>query len=213
MPDQYVNFAALAAREIEGEHFRVRLEARASPIAVVAPHGGFIEPGASEAAVAIAADRHSLYCFESLSPRAKGDGLHITSTRFDEPRALRLIEASAIVIGVHGRKNGEDGAAIWVGGLHELLRDAICEALHSTGFRAKSVGDGHPLAGRDPMNICNRGRLRAGVQLELPRALRIAFANDAFQLAAFAGAVRATIEALTFSDGQIGPSRRTVNGG
>jgi phage replication-related protein YjqB (UPF0714/DUF867 family) len=190
MADQYDSFAALAAREIEGVHYRIHVVARASPVAVVAPHGGLIEPGASEAAMAIAGDTHSLYCFESLTKRAKGDGLHITSTRFDGPRALWLVARAEFVIGVHGRKNGPDEASIWVGGLHEELRDAICEALRGAGFRAKPVGEGHPLAGRDPSNICNRGKRRAGVQLELPRTLRNIFASDAARRRAFAQAVR-----------------------
>lgn len=194
MPDRYENFAALAAREIEGVHYRIRLVERPSPVAVMAPHGGFIEPGASEAASAIAADRFSLYCFESLTKRAKGEGLHITSTRFDEPRALTLVESAEVVIGVHGRKNGADEASIWIGGLHERLRDAICGALNDSDFAAKTVGAGHRLAGRDPANICNRGKRGAGVQLELPRALRIRFSADAARREAFAAAVRAAIE-------------------
>lgn len=190
MSDQYDCFAALAAREVEGVHYRIRHAARSSPIAVVAPHGGWIEPGTSEATVAIAGDVHSFYCFESLTRRARGDGLHITSTRFDEPQAMQLVAASEIVIGVHGRKNGDDNASVWVGGLHEPLRDAISAALRDSGFLAKSVGEGHPLAGRDPANICNRGRRRAGVQLELPMALRIALANAEARRRAFAAAVR-----------------------
>ncbi|MGJ0392383.1 MAG: poly-gamma-glutamate hydrolase family protein [Methylocystis sp.] len=190
MADQYHSFAALAAREIEGVHYRIRVVARGSPIAVIAPHGGFIEPGTSEVAAAIAGETYSLYCFESLTMRARGDGLHITSTRFDEPQALRLAARSEVVIGVHGRKNGPDPATVWVGGLQESLRDAVCVALLERGFTAKTVGDGHPLAGRDPANICNKGRLGAGVQLELPRALRIAFANDAAKRRAFSEAVR-----------------------
>jgi phage replication-related protein YjqB (UPF0714/DUF867 family) len=194
MADQYDSFAALAAREIEGIHYRIKIATRPSPIAVVAPHGGFIEPGASEAAGAIAGESFSLYCFESLTLRAGGDGLHITSTRFDEPQALSLIAASQLVIGVHGRKNGADDASVWVGGLHETLRDAIRDALVTQGFRAKSVGDGHPLCGRDPANICNKGRLGAGVQLEIPRALRVAFAQESARRRDFAQAVRATLE-------------------
>ncbi|WP_330082875.1 poly-gamma-glutamate hydrolase family protein [Methylocystis iwaonis] len=193
MADQYHSFAALAAREVKDVHYRIRLMARRSPIAIVAPHGGFIEPGTSELAAAIAGETHSLYCFESLTMRAKGDGLHITSTRFDEPQALLLAARSDIVVGVHGRKNGADASTVWVGGLHEELRDTICAALTVCGFRAKAVGDGHPLAGRDPANICNKGRLGAGVQLELPRALRIAFAKDAAISRAFAEAVRRTL--------------------
>lgn len=193
MADRYESFAALAAREIEGVHYRIRVETRPSPIAVVAPHGGWIEPGSSEAATAIAGETHSLYLFESLFRRAKGDGLHITSTRFDEPQALQLVKSAEIVIGVHGRKNGADEASIWVGGLHENLRDDICAALRTAGFRAKAVGEGHPLAGRDPANICNKGSRGAGVQLELPRALRISFAQDAPHRDAFAAAVRSAL--------------------
>jgi len=48
----------------------------------------------------IAADVFSLYCFEGL---VSGRRLHITSARFDEPRALALVESSDIAIGVHGR--------------------------------------------------------------------------------------------------------------
>lgn len=106
---------------------------------------------------------------------------------------MLLAARSDIVVGVHGRKNGADPATVWVGGLHEGLRDAICAALAVGGFQAKAVAEGHPLAGRDPANICNKGRLGAGVQLELPRALRIAFAQDATNSRAFAEAVRGAL--------------------
>jgi phage replication-related protein YjqB (UPF0714/DUF867 family) len=193
MADRYSDFAALAAREKEGVDYVIRWASRGSRIAIVAPHGGHIEPGTSEATLAIAHDCFSFYCFESLTRRAKGDGLHITSTRFDEPQALRLVAATEIVVGVHGRKDGSDDASIWVGGRHEPLRDAISAALVESGFRAKAVGEGHPLAGRDPANICNRGRRGAGVQLELPRALRISFSQDEKRRHAFAAVVRAAL--------------------
>lgn len=194
MPDRYDSFATLAANETEGVHYRIRITQRPSPFAIVAPHGGLIERGTSEAAAAIAADRFSLYCFESLTIRAKGKGLHITSTRFDEPQALRLVAASEVAIGVHGRKDGEDDASIWVGGLHAPLQNAIYEAVKQAGFTAKIVGHGHRLSGRDPANICNRGRRGAGVQLELPKTLRNAFTNESESRAAFAAAVREAIE-------------------
>jgi phage replication-related protein YjqB (UPF0714/DUF867 family) len=194
MPDQYDSFAALAAREVEGVHYRIRVMARPSPVAVVAPHGGWIEPGTSHIATAIAGDTHSLYLFESLRMRARGDGLHITSTRFDEPRAMQLVAQSETIVGVHGRKDGADEASIWVGGLHETLRDAICAALLQAGFRAKAVGEGHPLAGRHPENICNRGRRGAGAQIETPRALRLRLAADPAHCRALAEAVRDALE-------------------
>lgn len=194
MADQYDSFATLAANEIDGLHYRICVVERDSPFAIVAPHGGRIERGTSEIAAAIAGDRFSLYCFESLVPREPGKSLHIASTRFDEPRALRLVAASEIAIGVHGRKDGMDGASIWVGGLFESLRDAIRDALLNAGFKASSVGEGHRLAGRHPANICNKGRRGAGVQLELPKTLRIALANEHGRRAAFASAVRNALE-------------------
>ncbi|WBK01018.1 poly-gamma-glutamate hydrolase family protein [Methylocystis parvus] len=195
MADQYQSFAALAAREIEGVHYRVHVAERPSPIAVVAPHGGWIEPGTSHVATAIAGADYSLYRFDSLARRARENTMHITSTRFDEPRALALIAASEIVLAIHGRRNGDDNAAIWVGGRHEALRDEICAALSEGGFTAKAVGEGHPLSGCDPANICNRGRSGAGVQIEMPKALRLELLFARPRLALLAKAVRAGLAA------------------
>ena len=187
MPDLYGSYADLAAGEPEGIHYRVRVIDRASPIAVVAPHGGRIEAGTSQTAALIAADVFSLYCFEGL---VAGRRLHITSARFDEPRALALVESSDIAIGVHGRADRGDNRTIWLGGLHVSLRDAIGAALERVGFKTSTD---HHMQGKAPGNICNRGRLRAGVQLELPMSLRNAFLNDPSARQAFASAVRDTI--------------------
>lgn len=194
MPDQYENFAALAAREIEGVHYRIHVAQRPSPFVIVAPHGGWIEPGSSHVATAIAGADHSLYRFDSLARRTRETTMHITSTRFDEPRALALIATSEVVLTIHGRKNGDDGSAIWVGGLHEPMRDGICAALSQEGFAAKAVGEGHPLSGRDPANICNRGRTGAGVQIELPKALRLELLFARERLGLLARAVREAIQ-------------------
>jgi len=182
--DLYNSYADLAASEPEGVHYRIRVIDRASPVAIVAPHGGNIEPGTSQIAALIAADKFSLYCFEGL---VSGRRLHITSARFDEPRACALVEASEIAIAVHGRKDGDDKQTVWLGGLNQILRDAIGGALEHIGFKASTD---HNMQGRSPGNICNRGRMRAGVQLELPRSLRDTFFNDAFSRQAFAFAVR-----------------------
>lgn len=194
MPDLYGSYADLAAGEVEGVHYRIRVIERASPIAVVAPHGGRIEAGTSQTAALIAADVFSLYCFEGL---VSGRRLHITSARFDEPRALALVESSDIAIGVHGRADRGDHRTIWLGGLHVSLRDAIGAALERVGFKTSTD---HHMQGKAPGNICNRGRLRAGVQLELPMSLRNAFLNDPFARQAFGSAVRDTIVTETGHD-------------
>ena len=194
MSDLYGSYADLAAGEVEGVHYRIRVIDRASPIAVVAPHEGRIEAGTSQTAALIAADVFSLYCFEGL---VSGRRLHITSARFDEPRALALVESSDIAIGVHGRADRGDHRTIWLGGLHESLRDAIGAALERVGFKTST---NHHMQGKAPGNICNRGRLRAGVQLELPMSLRNAFLNDPLARQAFGSAVRDTIVTETSRD-------------
>ena len=185
--DPYDCFAALAASEQEGVHYRVRLIDRFSPIVIVAPHGGRIEPGTSRTAALLAADDFSLYCFESL---VSGRRLHITSAWFDEPQALALVGASEIAIGIHGRADGGDHRTVWLGGLHTGLRDAIGAALECSGF---ATSTDHHMQGISPSNICNRGRLGAGVQIELPRSLRNSFLGDEFARQAFASAVRGVI--------------------
>lgn len=195
MIDRYENFADLAARETEGTHYRISAIRRDSPVLVMAPHGGFIEPGTHLVAGYLAGERHSFYAFEGLEPRARGKGMHITSRRFDEPRALALVGQAEIVITVHGRKDKDDIWGAWVGGRHESLRDAIVAALDDIGIMAKVLGDGHPLAGRDADNICNRGRAGAGVQLELPGRLRQLLVRDSEQRQAFVGAIHGALDA------------------
>jgi phage replication-related protein YjqB (UPF0714/DUF867 family) len=128
MPDKYASFADLAADHEEGVHYRIRLVDRASSVVMAAPHGGRIEPGTELIAQAIAGDQQSFYAFEGLTPSAF-QRLHLTSTRFDEPRCLQIIESHQIAVCVHGRRDRDDPATVWVGGRDRALRDAICAAL------------------------------------------------------------------------------------
>lgn len=191
MPDKYKNFAQLAEHETEGIHYRICVTDRESYIAIVAPHGGEIEPGTSQIAAAIAADTYSLYCFEGLVPKRPHCELHIASERFDEPKWRRLVKVSDIVIGVHGRKNNGDGQTVWLGGLDYNLRDAIGNSLEQAKFKVKTTG--HGLPGRKRKNICNGGQRKAGAQLEIPKSLREKLVADAACLQAFSSAVRERI--------------------
>jgi len=183
-PDLYNSFAELAVAETEGVHYQIRVIERESAIVIVAPHGGRIEPGASEMAALIAGEDFSLYCFESLVP---GRRLHITSSRFDEPRGLSLVGASEVAVAVHGRADADDPRTVWIGGLHLELRDAIGAGLERAGFE---ISTNHHMQGKHPLNICNRGRLRGGAQLEMPRSLRNRFRRDVELRQAFIVAVR-----------------------
>lgn len=186
MPDQYDSFEQLARNESEGADYRIRLESRSSSVAVIAPHGGWIEPGTSEIAQAIAGDDYSFYAFEGLRPNRPHGDLHITSTRFDEPHALALVASADIAISVHGL--AEPNGAVLVGGLDIALRDAIGRALQQAGFEAHTQN--HAFLATDGRNICNRTARGNGVQLEIPRQLRDHLRADQSRLDSFAGAVR-----------------------
>jgi len=190
MADQYGTFAALKAVEKLGVDYQIRAQDRLTPIAVIAPHGGSIEPGTSQIAEAICGDNLSFYAFEGLRKGRSHRELHITSSKFDEPQAIDLVGRTKTIVAIHGRAN--DGtASIWMGGRDAELRDRIIAALTSEGFDA--VVDTEHLPALSQSNICNRGTSAAGVQLELPRSLRNQLLADPNRLKAFADAVRYAI--------------------
>jgi phage replication-related protein YjqB (UPF0714/DUF867 family) len=190
MADKYASYEALRRGERENVDYRIRIVQRESAVAIIAPHGGWIEPKTSLVAEAIAGNDLNLYCFEGLRDRPHGD-LHVTSTNFDEPQCVALIGACDQVIAIHG-KAGKDKQHVEVGGLDVVLRDAVCNRLATAGFEAAVVTSG-TLAARSPLNICNRGARRVGVQLEITRGLRNAQRNDTATLTRFANAVRAAL--------------------
>lgn len=189
--DEYTSFADLAAHKKQGDDYNFSVLDRASAVAIVAPHGGWIEYGTSQLATAVAGDDFSLYLFEGLKAKRPHRELHIGSEYFDEDRCVQLVTKAQIAIGMHGRADGDDPETIWLGGLGKELRDATALALENVGFKA--ITSGHRLAGEHKNNICNRGKGQAGVQIELPKTLRDTLVADAVRLALFSGAVRKAI--------------------
>lgn len=182
--DRYSSYAGLSAAHREGVDYCVTVERRASGVIIVAPHGGRIERGTSEVARAIAGDDFDLYLFEGLLPAMNFETLHLTSTRFDEPRALDLIAASDTVLVVHGLADTAERALI--GGRDRALAGGIADRLYARGVLA--LTSGHRCPGLDPRNLCNRGRKGRGVQIELSDRLR----GGRYQTAVIA-AVRAAL--------------------
>ncbi len=186
----YTSFKELADHEVEGQDFRIKMELRDSRVLIMAPHGGKIEPATAEIAEAIAGMDYSFYSFEGL----KADGnsvLHIESHLFNEPRALEAVRKVEVVITVHGQLNQKD-EFVMVGGLHDRLQSKIKQQLEAAGFQTRPPTEG--LMGTDPMNICNRGKSRHGVQLEVSRKVRELLRNDRDRLRVFAEAVRRAIQ-------------------
>jgi len=95
--------------------------------------------------------------------------LHITSTNFDEPRCMGLIQEANNVIAIHGE--GSTETIVFLGGLDQYLCEYLKVALERHGYKVK-IHENSNLQGIAAANICNRGRRGAGVQLELSAGLR-----------------------------------------
>ena len=163
MIDKYHKFEQLLLSEKENVDFIRRIKHRNSSWLIAAPHGGGIEPGTSEIANAIAGFTHTLYIFEGI--RSSGNNiLHITSTQFDDPQLLKLLNSAKSVLALHGCSGNKQIA--YVGGLLDEVRDRIIEELNQTGIKAEISSD-PSLQGRDVNNICNKGISGKGIQIEL----------------------------------------------
>ena len=196
MEDRYGNMTELLAATHVNRDYRIHCREARSNVAIVAPHGGVMEPGTFEVADAIAGTRHRFYCFEALV-----DGLHVTSHHFDDPTCLRLVKASDYVVTVHGCHDNKvldaPDLSVAIGGLDASFGVAIRQELEHSGF---TISHRPELAGVHPLNICNRGSRGKGVQLELTRSLRdkmMATRSAGRLLASFAAAVGSAIRQQT----------------
>ncbi|MDC3067581.1 poly-gamma-glutamate hydrolase family protein [Pseudomonadota bacterium] len=136
---------------------------------IVAPHGGTIEPGTSEITKKIAANKFNYYSFESL--RAYGPdyiSLHITSHLFDEPECIRWSKQHKWVVTLHGCN--DQSQKVYLGGLNQELKISVKNSLIEGCFSI--ADDGHKYGGVHRRNICNIGKSRSGLQIELAIPLR-----------------------------------------
>jgi phage replication-related protein YjqB (UPF0714/DUF867 family) len=166
--DAYASFQELRRYETEGVDFIIRRRLAGTPIAIMAPHGGGIEPGTAAIADAVAADVFSFYAFIGRKPSGNRH-LHLTSSRFDEPRGLALARRAHTVITIHGSRHRE--AIVSIGGRNQPLQSEIRRRLQAYGIRA-ALSQENGLRGIDMCNLCNRCRSRQGVQLEISKGLR-----------------------------------------
>jgi phage replication-related protein YjqB (UPF0714/DUF867 family) len=199
MPDKYSSMTALYAdpSNVEGTTYGKRwrrhewiqlTEARATDNLqaqkiVLAIHGGGIEGGTSEIALAVAGYHpatfaqstdccgvHDLWIFEGLLSRDNGD-LHVTSTNYDDPIALDLVQNSRRCISLHGFSDSDANGKLQIGGRDTELKSIVLEELTVAGIPAQVTTDPE-LKGNDSANICNRTTIGAGVQLELGTTYR-----------------------------------------
>lgn len=195
--DTYSCFADL--KKAEGEKsfdITCEMENRSSIYAIMAPHGGGIEPGTTEISIAIALDDLSFYIFNAKK-LSNNKTLHITSACFDEPKCEAMLKNVETVLGIHGAADPDTGPKelVWVGGnLRKNFEIHLKETLKPLGFLVEFNPN---LAGGNPQNICNRGTSKQGMQLELTKSLRNKLKDNPDLLCKFSDAVRRAMK-LTY---------------
>lgn len=171
MADKYGNFEQLSKNEVEGKDYKITVNDVGGDITCIAPHGGSIEPGTSEVTIEIAGDRYNLYLFEGI--KSSGNmGLHITSTRFDEPNLLAISTKYRTNISIHGFE-GTVYPRTYIGGLNSKLIEFIARELTNAGFVVDLPTEG--IGGYSTRNFVNIGTDNTGVQLEISTAQRALF--------------------------------------
>jgi phage replication-related protein YjqB (UPF0714/DUF867 family) len=157
---------------------------------VMAIHGGGIELGTSEIALAVAGyhpatlatavDGHGLHdfwLFEGLLSRGNGK-LHVTASHYDEPIATELVQNARRCISLHGCSDiqakvsdAQPNGIIQIGGLDHELRDIVLEELTLVGIPAE-ITTNPILDGDLPDNIANKTKVGGCVQLEMGNSYR-----------------------------------------
>jgi phage replication-related protein YjqB (UPF0714/DUF867 family) len=165
--DRYESYKELAQHESEGADYVISVR-EGSSIAVIAPHGGGIEPGTADIADAIAADQHAFAAFKGIK-KSGNRALHIRSDRFDDFPGAGIAERCRMVVTIHGCRGQEE--RIYVGGRSHKVKMRIIDALNRAGFHAEESLK-PALQGRSRRNICNRCLSGRGVQVEISKGLR-----------------------------------------
>jgi phage replication-related protein YjqB (UPF0714/DUF867 family) len=150
---------------------------------VMAIHGGGIEPGTSEIALAVAGYHpdtlvasvddlglHDFWLFEGLLPSGNGK-LHVTASHYDEPIATELVQNARRCISLHGCSDTQANGKIQIGGLDLELRDIVLEELTIAGIPAE-ITTNKMLRGESPDNIANKTKILGCVQLEMGTSYR-----------------------------------------
>ncbi|MDQ0219813.1 replication protein [Peribacillus cavernae] len=167
----YDSYEQLSEHEVLNEDYAINYKQRYSNIAIIAIHGGSIEPGTSEAAKGLAEQmRYSYYLFEGIKP-SNNQILHLTSVSFDEPIGRKMAQDSMTVLSIHGYRGEE--SIVFLSGKNETFKKMIGHSLRKRGFRIEEAPS--DIGGTNDENIVNDNQLKAGVQLELTAELRKSF--------------------------------------
>lgn len=185
----------------EGRDYDVTFTNAGSGVTALSFHGGKIEAHTSE----ISSELARRYGWNRYDLNAHGtpqcltgtrdedfEKLHITSTKFDDPRAVALVAAHPKAVAIHGHGRAYQKASICVGGKDAAARSAFINYIDNnagawSGYTLDAIdvftatsGDcsAADLKGDAVANLVNRTSSRAGLQLELHREFRADLVNS-----------------------------------
>lgn len=150
---------------------------------VIAIHGGGIETGTSEIALATAGFHpetlmpstdglglHDFWLFEGLLPQENGR-LHVTASNYNDPIATELVKNARRCISLHGCTDLQANGRIQLGGLDFELRNIVLDELTAAGIAAE-ITHNPLLDGSLPDNVANKTRIGGCAQLEMGTSFR-----------------------------------------
>ncbi|MFE5853217.1 poly-gamma-glutamate hydrolase family protein [Streptomyces sp. NPDC056500] len=167
----YRNFRHLAADRTLGIDYDIKNRyGSGSYLLHAAIHGGVIEAPTSQIAEYCAGPQGAWYSFEGLNPLT-AHALALIPTSFDEPYCVANVAGSLRTVTWYGVEDQIPGEQVaYISGEDAVLVSLIVHELRGAGLQTDRAPVGG--AGDDPQNICNRNRLKVGVQIGLSLGLR-----------------------------------------
>ncbi|MEW5950940.1 MAG: hypothetical protein GX447_02635 [Elusimicrobia bacterium] len=154
-------FTDFSLNNIEGRDYEIDIKDRGAVCSSFAVHGGNLEKGTDILAESFASNKLNYYAFKVISKKNAWEK-HITSAKFNEPRAISLAKKSKIAVSFHAMADKSE--KICIGGLNKDLAQSFDVFFNRYGFKTE-----YPcrrLPGRSPKNIANMAA-EGGVQLEI----------------------------------------------
>lgn len=182
--DNYSDFYEMVSNYVEGRDYSVEVYDRNSDVTVLAIHGGELEYKTSLVARYIADNDFNLYLF-NVWLGEKSRQMHLTSTRFNDERAVLLAKKSKVALTVHAM--ADRGERVCVGGGNEVLREIVSDHLKNAGFKAETPCKRLP--GVSENNIVNKSSEK-GVQIEITISLLEKLDKNRDKLIKFSRAVK-----------------------
>lgn len=202
--DYYPSMTALYADNVEGVNYTREWKQQVAGyqtgsslvadtnIFVAALHGGSIEMGTTELALATAGEvtgfntdkgtlsnetKNDYFVFNGTNSTGENGKLHVTASNYDDKDALRLVSQNKVGIAFHGCTDTQPTGgyagykAILIGGLDNNLKVLMEQRLKQAGFNAY-ITTQELYDGDMPENLINKTSRKVGLQFEMTTSMR-----------------------------------------